>query len=387
MSSWRESAIKSLSDNKKTETQHDAAPVVSAAQKKTSSPTVSTENWRESALKSLASFQSTGTGQNKTQSSTQVVFSNYTPGAGLMTKTEYNRKRSTNPSMPIFGSYEYFKVQEETLRPMMDEIAKDTERTNDDYRNWASRYDSGEFELLDNAGLLEEAERLHKKFTWQDSVVAEYQNISAHLEKFETSGVHFDQDGDVDAESGASEARYAKDRKTRIAEADALTFGEFQAGYEGTSHEASKKFETAKQNIHQIAMEAEKEEAYDYYQKHQDNVYDNGLFGRVAGNYRIGRTGIKEASAGYTSYSANSSDLEAAEVYQRLAQRLQKRNEATFANNSKFDENLAIMAQYIPQAVDQFVYRTAGQAAGYIAGFSIGTSKTLANGSLIFKSD
>ena len=286
-----------------------------------------------------------------------------------MTKAEYDMRRSSNPSMPEYGSYSYYKKREEELRPIMEKIANDFDRQNPTYKAWVENYEAGRMPADVNEHTREQVINLSKKFKYQNDIIAEYKEINAQLDKFDTKGIHIDEFGKIDTKSGAEEAKSAKERYRNILGAEALTTLEMAQGYSGQLPEEKQKgYEQREKLAHLAQIEADKEGAYNYYEKNKDKTYEDTIGGRFLGNYKVGRIGIKSNQAGYTSYNATSDDIEASEVYQALSDRIQTRNKETFKNNGATDEIIAIIGQYAPQGVDQAVIGTVGKVVGGLVG-------------------
>ena len=286
-----------------------------------------------------------------------------------MTKAEYDMRRSSNPSMPEYGSYSYYKKREEELRPIMEKIANDFDRQNPTYKAWVENYEAGRMPADVNEHTREQVINLSKKFKYQNDIIAEYKEINAQLDKFDTKGIHIDEFGKIDTKSGAEEAKSAKERYRNILGAEALTTLEMAQGYSGQLPEEKQKgYEQREKLAHLAQIEADKEGAYNYYEKNKDKTYEDTIGGRFLGNYKVGRIGIKSNQAGYTSYNATSDDIEASEVYQALSDRIQTRNKETFKNNGATDEIIAVIGQYAPQGVDQAVIGTVGKVVGGLVG-------------------
>ena len=311
-------------------------------------------------------------GWKEPEESKSLVITDYRPGTNNMSKNEYLRRQKSNPDMPEFGSYEYFKNREEYLRPIIDEIADDADRYNDTYKAWAENY-AKDNTWAEGKPVQKLAKKLYEKFKYQDAILAEYKDIDAQLKKFDKKGIHYDNALEIDTESGAAEAKYAKERLDAIVNATTFTNDEMVLGVYG---ELPKDKQKEYDNVRVVAgkrnVEAEKEKAYNYYDKNKDNVYKDDLWGRITGNYKIGRISIKTNDAGYTSYKASTDDVEAAEVYQALSSRIQKQNNATFQNNGAAEEITAIVAQYAPQGVDQALYKAGGSLVGAVIGAASG---------------
>jgi len=292
---------------------------------------------------------------------------------------------SSNSDTPAFD-YEYYKSREEALRPIMEEIANDADRTDEVFRAWADNYANDENWQIDNPALRAQAMGLYSKFKYQDEILDEYQYINSQIQKFDKQGVHYDDNLEIDAKSGANEAKYNKERLDHIIDATTFTNDELILGYENKLPEnRQKEYDDVFTYGQKSNIEASKEEAYNYYEKNKDNVYENNKRGRFAGNYKIGRIGIKSNSAGYTSFNATSDDIEASEVYQILASRIQNRNAETFKNNGGTDELIAIIGQYAPQGVDQAIIGTIGQIVGTLAIKSGNVGRATATASYMFE--
>ncbi|MBQ8637161.1 MAG: hypothetical protein IJ423_05740 [Clostridia bacterium] len=306
------------------------------------------------------------------EDNTPLIISDYVPGAYNMTKNEYLRRQQSNPDMPEFGSYDYFKNREEKLRPILDEIANDADRTDDTYRAWAENYGKDN-NWAAGKPVQKLAKELYEKFKYQDAILAEYKDIDAQLKKFDKKGIHYDNSLEIDTKSGAAEAKYAKERLDAIVNATTFTNDEMVMGVYGElPEEKQKEYDNVRVVAGQRNVEAEKEDAYDYYAKNKDNVYKDNLWGRITGNYKVGRIGIKANDAGFTSYKASTDDIEAVEVYQSLSARIQNHNNATFQNDNAVEEITAIVAQYAPQGVDQAVNKAVGSVVGAAVGWASG---------------
>ena len=315
------------------------------------------------------------------EDNTPLIISDYVPGAYNMTKNEYLRRQQSNPDMPEFGSYDYFKNREEKLRPILEEIANDADRTDDTYRAWAENYGKDNT-WAEGKPVQKLAKELYEKFKYQDAILAEYKDIDAQLKKFDKKGIHYDNSLEIDTKSGAAEAKYAKERLDAIVNATTFTNDEMVMGVYGElPEEKQKEYDNVRVVAGQRNVEAEKEDAYDYYAKNKDNGYKDNLWGRITGNYKVGRIGIKANDAGFTSYKASTDDIEAVEVYQSLSARIQNHNNATFQNDNAVEEITAIVAQYAPQGVDQAVNKAVGSvlgaAVGWASGAGVGTGARL----------
>ena len=239
------------------------------------------------------------------EDNTPLIISDYVPGAYNMTKNEYLRRQQSNPDMPEFGSYDYFKNREEKLRPILEEIANDADRTDDTYRAWAENYGKDNT-WAEGKPVQKLAKELYEKFKYQDAILAEYKDIDAQLKKFDKKGIHYDNSLEIDTKSGAAEAKYAKERLDAIVNATTFTNDEMVMGVYGElPEEKQKEYDNVRVVAGQRNVEAEKEDAYDYYAKNKDNVYKDNLWGRITGNYKVGRIAAEHADI-LLSYGPNS---------------------------------------------------------------------------------
>ena len=311
----------------------------------------------------------------------------YTPGAFAMTKTEYERHRRTNPDLPEFGSYEYFKNREEQLRPALEEIAADLDRGDDNARAWAENYGNDPNWSSHDPNMQKKGKELYEKFKYQDAILAEYREIDKQLRKFEKTGVHFTKDLDVDIESGAKEAKYAKERlEAYDAAASKFTNDEMIGGLYGElSDEKQARYDDVKLVAKQKNVEASKEKAYNHSEENKDNTYNDNPWGWVSGNYMLGRIGILSNEAGFASFDAGTSDIEASEVYRLLSERIQKHNTATFNNDTAAKEVVSMLAQYAPQGVDQAVATTVGKVVGTITGLGPSVGGATASAAYMYR--
>ena len=329
--------------------------------------------------------QQFGLSDNKTNNSNKSIYLPKSTSSYGMTQAEYDMRRSSNPSMPAYGSYEYYKSREESLRPIMEEISNDFDRRNPTYKAWVENYNAGRMPNDVNDYTKEKVISLSKKFKYQDSIISEYKDINEQLQKFDKQGIHYKDNGEIDTKSGAEEAKYAKERYRNILSADALTTLEMAQGFAGQLPEDKQKGYYQREDMaNKGLIEARKEDAYNYYEKNKDNVYEDTKLDRFLGNYKVGRIGIKSNQAGATSFNATSDDIEASEVYQALGERIQQRNIATFKNNGATDEVIAIIGQYAPQGVDQAIVGTVGRVVGGLVG-NQRTGRAIATASYMYE--
>ena len=299
----------------------------------------------------------------------------YVPPANLPTKREYLMRRAANPSLPEFGSFDYFKDIEKKIRKRVEE-----EKLLDGNSPWsdprvhqnAAAYQS----YLDGGDSAHNTER--KKDDYQyirkiSDLLNDYMQVDDQLRKFEyDGGVTVDAFGNVDYEKGKKESEYASSRYN-------LMHGAFVAfntvpamiGEDGTyvyKDNGVVPYEELKWYGPNSLLERKETEAYQYYKNHKDDVYTNDLGGRFAGNYQVGRIGIKKNDADYAAYLAQSDDLEAGDVYQLLSNRIVQNNYDTFVNKNPGEEAFASFAQYAPQGVDQLGIQVQGVIVNGLTG-------------------
>lgn len=295
------------------------------------------------------------------------IIGDYSPVYGIK-KDRYNQQRAKNPFMPEFGSFEYFKNSIEKITPKIERILSDDDWIYRDRRELAENYAKNPNWTTDPKKLAE-SKAVYEKYKVWEPIINEYKSLYGQLKEYDVKGVHFDLKG-VDTKSGAEEAKRNSEHARRIAELNYHFTNDERAKIamgEGTDaqNEQWRKFLEPTKTV---GLEKDKVTAYEYYEKNKDKEYKDTLPGRSLGNYKIGRTGIKSNDAGYTSYLYQSDDIEAAEVYQLLAQRIQDNNKKTFTNNTGFDRVVSDVFQYAPQGIDQLLASLGGQAVGSMFG-------------------
>lgn len=300
-----------------------------------------------------------------------LVFNDYVPGKNDYTKEQYQWQREVAPSLPEFGSYEYFKRRERELRPIVEEIGANTDRYDETYMPWVREYGeyvegkrdswSRQHDPADAA----EVKKLYNKIKYEDQILKEYKTVTDYVDKFDEKGVHYNLSGEVDTKSGKEEASYAAQRKQNAADALAntrLIDLTRRSLYDPVSKEKQAEYDSIMHIADKADVEKSKVDAYEYYEKNKDNKYKNDFGGITSGNWFLGRTGIKTNDAGYAAYKAETDDLEAVEVYQLLSNRVQNNNKSTFTNDNGFKKWWSNIAQYAPQGLDQAINTVAGYA-------------------------
>lgn len=300
-----------------------------------------------------------------------LVFDDYVPGKNDYTKEQYQWQREVDPTLPEFGSYEYFKRRERELRPIVEEIGANTDRYDETYMPWVREYGeyvegkrdswSRQHDPADAA----EVKKLYNKIKYEDQILKEYKTVTDYVDKFDEKGVHYNLSGEVDTKSGKEEASYAAQRKQNAANALAntrLIDLSRRSLYDPISNEKQAEIDAITHISDMADVEKSKVDAYEYYEENKDNEYKNDFGGITSGNWFLGRTGIKTNDAGYAAYKAETDDLEAVEVYQLLSKRVQNNNKSTFTNDNGFKKWWSNIAQYAPQGLDQAINTVAGYA-------------------------
>ena len=281
------------------------------------------------------------------------TISNYTPANYNISREEYSNLKTIEPSLPEFGSYNYFKRREETLRPIVDEIANDSDRMDNTISGWVENYRNGTL-LNNNPGFLKIVEEYDRKFKYQDAIIAEYEDIDNQLSRFSQKGVTYTDDNDIYVGDKKDDAKYSANRKYRLAWSTPMTQDQMILGYAGNADESDQEVYNNVQKIfHKGDIDYEVAKAYDYYEENKDNKYGNNPIGRWQVNSERGRIAEKEASAGYISFVGKSDNIDAADIYQHLYKRITENNQKPLKNKNGIEKFWAEVAQYSPQAVSQ----------------------------------
>lgn len=289
-----------------------------------------------------------------------------------MTETEYNRRRVSNKNLPKYGSYQYLRNREDELGLLLDKANKELDKLNfegmfDNTTDIIKKVESGELKT-----------KIYKDFVaaykYQNNLKHNYENVLSRLSELEnTRGINRDANGEIDIKGGKKESQREKERYNRIIDSNKGRTNEDLFNYaKGIVTPEADKVVSANRDI---SISYDKEKAYNYYDKHKDNAYTDNLSGKIAGNYRQGDISERTGGAGYTVFANRSDNLEAVEIYQELAKRLQERNESTFENNNAFDKGLATISSYIPQFINQTkAYLTGAAIGGVAAGMATGVA-------------
>lgn len=275
------------------------------------------------------------------------------------TKKQYEARRNLNPYLPEWGTQEHLKQRENELYNNIIKIDAPKTMENRDIL-WAKQYEKilkGEININSiNPDLLNAYKKSYEQYNKMQKANVlrnEYSNTLSALRSFENKGVKLTKNGEVDTKKGISDAEYYRD----------LADKGFRITGTNADFSPSNRNDNMQRIMEQGELANEKIDAYEYYDENKDNYY-NGLIGRLLGNSKVGRIGIKSNTAGYTAMKTNSNDLEANDVYSLLTERIVNRNKETFTNRNKFEEGLAIIGQYIPQGIDQAKNRIVGNLLG-----------------------
>lgn len=286
-----------------------------------------------------------------------------------------NRLRPRRVSFARKDTYDYLKTREEALRPILNDISNDADRSDSVFREWAKNYSENP-NWTQNKNLLNQSKNYYEKFKAQDSIIEEYDKIVDILEKLENNrGIKYTESGEIDFDTGSRVAKEAKERHRISSDAkNTFSMDDYSALIFGDATDETKTLhEDMRKSFGQSEIEGTKEKAYIDYGKNKDNSYNDSLWGRFTGNRDVGRFGIKQNNADFKSFQFESDDIVAGDIYDELIKRIQNRNTKTFLNDSSFEKNLATIAQYIPQAEDQYTTQALGRIFGSALGVFSGS--------------
>lgn len=253
----------------------------------------------------------------------------------------------------------------------------------DKYKNGQdSAITAGEIQEVKKLIASGQYDKYKKKWQTESEIKRRYKNAAEMFGVYDDlvpGGVEFDEDGKLIV---TNRLREATDREKHEAELLAMNnvspIEQIKAVDYNTSEQEradiNRRLKLRGEHATDALIEGEKRRAYEYYQKHSDNEYGDNLFGRAAGNYRVGRVGTKTNDTGYINYMNNSADIEAAEVYQHLAKTIQENNEGTFKNEGFGEKTWGNLWQYAPQMVDQTMAALPGMIVGGAINPFLGTA-------------
>lgn len=292
-----------------------------------------------------------------------------------MTQAEYDMRRASNPTLPEYGSYEYYKSREETLRPIMEQIASDTDRQDEVYKEQVRIYDAGEMPIGGSDAIKEKTIRLSQKFKYQDAVIAEYKDVMNKLNKYEGEGIHYTEEGEFDTSSGTADAEGKRKRYTTYLNTDPLTAEEVrQGGLGNLPKDRQAVYDETKGYVDASATEKEKIDLYEYYDSVKDNQYDDDFWGQSAANYRASDIGINTNIAyGREVQNPTEANEELAEAWAWLLGGFQDKHENALDNEGAVLPWISRdFAGYLPQVVDRLPSQIVGGATGGFAGSFVG---------------
>ena len=278
-------------------------------------------------------------------------------------KEEYDGVRLRNPSLPEFGSYEYFIRRAEQIAPLIDTTKMDNALF------WSSA-----------GGRNPNDPRARNMYMNIDRYIP----VMKAVDFLGHKGVHLNGDGSVDASAGKRQAEKEDELwgvlKTATDAGHLKMFSEAGLLTATGQHEYDD-YANASEH-HDIAEDVIK--AYEYYEKYKDKAYDDNLLGWVSGGWRLGVTDLKRGDAGETLYHHKSTDTEATDLYKMLSGEIVENSGSTFDEGGFWKNNVLAISQYAPQGLRQAGTYGAGYALG--AFFSNGNKKAASAVANLFSS-
>lgn len=343
-------------------------------------------------------FRDTKTARERLNRQSLPEFVNF---RDVKSATEKLKKQNTE-QLPEFGSYKYYENQADEKAKELEEIDKyiNDNYSLDDINIWQNAKegvrDAGENAVKYNSD--EKLKGIDNLMSRKADILDDYVGAVACLEAYEGRALKFKEDGSVDTDnvrfvSGNQKKRYEVMEKYGGSPAPEYMKTPRQPNEELNGELAAAKGEEEKQTVlkkidryqkdmldptlnkitetvdkskKNVAVLNDNIDAANYYDKNKDNKYGDGVFGRIAGNYRIGDIGEERAMSAFNSYSYSDSDLTATQIYDELSRRIQERNKDTFTNTKAWQQNLATIAQYVPQGRNQAIARLKGAAVGSV---------------------
>lgn len=346
----------------------------------------------------FVNFRDTKTARERLNSQSLPEFVNF---RDVKSATEKLKKQNTE-QLPEFGSYKYYENQADEKAKELEEIDKyiNDNYSLDDINIWQNAKegvrDAGENAVKYNSD--EKLKGIDNLMSRKADILDDYVGAVACLEAYEGRALKFKEDGSVDTDnvrfvSGNQKKRYEVMEKYGGSPAPEYMKTPRQPNEELNGELAAAKGEEEKQTVlkkidryqkdmldptlnkitetvdkskKNVAVLNDNIDAANYYDKNKDNKYGDGVFGRIAGNYRIGDIGEERAMSAFNSYAYSDSDLTATQIYDELSRRIQERNKDTFTNTKAWQQNLATIAQYVPQGRNQAIARLKGAAVGSV---------------------
>ena len=346
----------------------------------------------------FVNFRDTKTARERLNSQNLPEFVNF---RDVKSATEKLKKQNTE-QLPEFGSYKYYENQADEKAKELEEIDKyiNDNYSLDDINIWQNAKegvrDAGENAVKYNSD--EKLKGIDNLMSRKADILDDYVGAVACLEAYEGRALKFKEDGSVDTDnvrfvSGNQKKRYEVMEKYGGSPAPEYMKTPRQPNEELNGELAAAKGEEEKQTVlkkidryqkdmldptlnkitetvdkskKNVAVLNDNIDAANYYDKHKDNKYGDGVFGRIAGNYRVGDIGEERAMSAFNSYAYSDSDLTATQIYDELSRRIQEGNKDTFTNTKAWQQNLATIAQYVPQGRNQAIARLKGAAVGSV---------------------
>lgn len=292
----------------------------------------------------------------------------------IQMKEDYEKEREMNPSLPEYGSYNYFINLESTLRPLIHSWNYDTFNMSGDHgEDLISLYRTGGEEALIKKGVSTDGIKQIRKMNGEYNRRQEYQKVYAtvadYLKKYQEPGIALDESGNIDAARGRDDERrieramnesgYMRDMGRSKADIERISDASLIAGINA--------------------------DAYESYIGNKDVKYDDGVWDRFWGNYKLGSIGIDKNEAGYIQKVTGSKDIKATQIYDILSSEIQNNNKATFTNNGWLDSIIALTGQQSAQTVSQITENLPATLGGLAIGSLFGNptkGMEIANGAL-----
>ncbi len=280
-------------------------------------------------------------------------------------KNEYDN----NPSLPKFGTREHYIEIARTMAPSIEKITQDVVwRDGTQARQLAEEYLKNPNFTAD-ADTLKSAKYFASKLSMYRNELKRYADVLRAVSAYGNSGVHFKADGSVDVEGGKEEASLERKLWEPLAQAMFYDAGHLRIFSEAgiLVPEADGRYKLYGESSGAYNLAGHTIDAYDYYDRFKNSKYKNNLFGVVAGNYRLGDAGERQAKVGADMYYSKSTDTEAAELYDLTMGAITDGNEKTFNNSgSWWKSTVSTISSYAPQGLNQAKVNLVGRAIGYI---------------------
>ena len=264
-------------------------------------------------------------------------------------KMEYDLKWRDDPSMPEFGSYEYFVGMAKDKAPGID-------LSNDEVNGvWWRDQQEGDPRVG----------RYRQKLEAFGKVL----DAMAYTSR---DGIHFNEDGSVNVTSGKKQAEdedylYGLYKSYKGDDVAPSVFAD-SGLLSGNDLDEFNRYAEYR-GKHAVAEDVKK--AYEYYEKYKDKTYDDNFGGWISGGWRLGVTDLNRGDAGLTLYNEESTDTEATDLYKMLSGEIVNNSGSTFDEGSFVKNSILQISQYAPQGLRQ--------AGTYALGYAIGAAASWGN--------